>query len=733
MKDKPLCNRAHPGHCRCGGAVQRREFLVLSGGAFLTLLAPRLRTLGADDAPPRDDLTDAYAKHLRETKGILDIRMIHKSGAGPNFLDVVVVSAGFTADQMGDFHNVCEGFAKTLLSHETWKRYRSLVNVHAVFIGDESVDCTKLGVGGHKGEVLGCDDELAVEYSRIAANSAATVVIHNSDFSTASNGVWGVAALNKADVATPLAAVHELGHGMAGLGDEYIQREGPFDEPPESLRDTVNVTAEPNPKLCKWHYWTEESWPGLFGASRRLKGAKVANFEGAGWPSKIYRPEETCLMRGERDEFCLVCNETMEANLFRYIDLFKTAEPANADVVLWKGESADFRLIAIDLISRPPDWLKSRLALYLDGERVAVSDRGEVSFRLANTASEPGVRHLGANLNVQNDRVRRDFGFLSRSRSWRVRVLPYARPELAVAQRLSVASDGAVDLPVEIKHDRPEMFRLTMAHAPAGATLEGGRFRWKPAGAVGSWRVDFTVAYEDEPVVTESLGIHVSRSEKADGAIKVHPVAPVDAVTGTKVARKLKAVAKDGGHLLYEPVDVLRGVEVDRYSGNLSWTPQTGQAGPQRMRFRVHNGAAEHEFSVVFFVRNAAAPSPVSFCNEYVPQTLDALERLRKSPIVYRRLFECLRLLRDRYPPIFAKALVEGKSLYEQLEPKLRGNCLEELHLHAWQFTDKPEILKWMRTAAAGAKTKDAELLIGRLDEIDRYNAGRLRPASSSE
>src|SRR5512137_263682 len=113
-------------------------------------------------------------------------------------------------------------------------------------------------------------------------------------------------------------------------------------------------------------------------------------------------------MRCDRDAFCAVCDEAMEGNFFRYIDLFSVREPRGGDIVLWQGESVDFRIIAIDLLRQPPEGLKSRLDLYLDGEKVASSDRGEVSFQFRSAASATGIHQLGANLNIQSDAVRRD-------------------------------------------------------------------------------------------------------------------------------------------------------------------------------------------------------------------------------------------------------------------------------------------------------------------------------------
>jgi hypothetical protein len=291
-----------------------------------------------------------------------------------------------------------------------------------------------------------------------------------------------------------------------------------------------------------------------------------------------------------------------------------------------------------------------------------------------------------------------------------------------------VTPEREVDVSVEIKHESPALFDLKMAHAPPGAVLQKGRFAWKPDGSTGSWRIEFTASRDGHAAVTESLEIHVARAGGREAAIELHSPGTIDAVTGAPTATSLKAQAKDGGHLLFESVRVPEGVSLNRYTGELSWAPRPNQAGPHRMRFRVRNGLAEREFDVLFRVRGASAPSPVSYCNQYIPQTFAVLDQLQKTPIVYRRIFETLRLLRDRYEPVYQKVLAEAKTMYREIEPKFHGNCLQELHLHAWQFADKPEILNWMREIAAAEKSEHARNLLERLAEIDRYNADRTSP-----
>lgn len=687
--------------------------------ALLAVQAQAGLPASADSA----SLDRAYAEHLLATKGIAEIRTYHASGAGLNGMDVVVVSAGFKAEEKEEFRRVCEDFVTALFQWEPWSRYRNIVNVHGVFVEDKSLDETRLQAGGYKGNVLFSDNGMAFEYAMYAADAAVVAVIHNSAFATPACGTWGVMTGNKASVRGPGAIVHEFGHCLAGLGDEYIQRADTYDGGEDGLRDfTVNVTSIANPRLCRWHYWTEEQWPGLFSPQFLPPGVHVINAEGAGWPKGIYRPEEACIMRGSRDRFCALCMETMEASFFRYVDPFNRVEPAQGEIVLWKGEALDFLVQTIPMIRQPPEWLTSRLEFYVDGKQVRASDRGEVRYALSGKAAAPGVHQLGANLNLQIDRVRRDFGYLSASRGWCVRIMPLARPRIAVAPRVAIAADGAVEVPVRVK---PAGFNLRMVHAPSNAVLADGRFTWKPNGACGSWRVDFVASLDGVDGAAESLLLDVRPARAAPGTVAAEAPEVVDAATGERTAVRVKASASDGSHILFEPVDLPAGCVLDRSTGELAWTPQTAQAGPQPARVRARSGAASCERTVVFRVRRPPKPTPASFVNTTVPDTLAALKQLQEGPVQYRRLFETLRLLRSRNSALHRPALEAAVKMYEGLAPELKATALQDLTLHAWAFTDKAEILAWMRQIAAAGSSEDHRALQARLDTMGEVKALR--------
>jgi len=684
--------------------------------ALLTLLGALAAWMVSALAEPTAGKTDPssdYAKHLLETKGIADIRTLHKSVLGPNGLDVVVVSAGFTAAEKDHFLELGVKMKDAFFSMPPWDRYSEWVNFHTVFVADESMEKTRLNVAGYKGQLLVSDNGIATEYASYAADADGVVVLHNSDFSTATCGTWGVATINKTSANNAGALVHELGHGISGLGDEYIQREGPFNEPPENLRDTVNVTPEANPRLCKWHYWTVDEWPGII---RTLKGTGsiVANFEGAGWPSKIYRPEKSCIMRGDRNDFCVVCNEAMEGAFFRHSALFGSVDPALAEHVLWKGESLDFRVKTNDLIVRPPKWISSRLELFIEGQSVASSDSGEVSFHFDGAKAKPGVYQLGAQLDVQCDTIRRDFGFLSETRAWRVKVMPHPKPRLTVESKVTIPASGTVNIPVTLQQSGPARFELRMEHAPPNAVLEGGAFKWNPNGKIGSWRIDFIASLAGEDAVTKSLEIHVGGSGKSNSDAAI----VVDAIAEKEVVIKLGGENNSEQNQLFEMAELPAGAVLNRHTGELKWTPEPQMIGLRVIPFRVSSGTDVREMDLVCRIRGAAEPTPVSYANQYIPQTLAALNELQQNPLVYQRMFETLRLLRDRYSRIWEPALAEAEKMFGELDAKYQNQCIEYLTLHAWAFTDKPEILAWMTRITGDVKTEASRKLAGTLSLI---------------
>lgn len=674
--------------------------------------------LAASGDPDPAATRQAYLEHLRATKGVVDIRLVHDSGSGPGAFNLMVVSAGFTANDAKDFYAVCETLSRALFSEQPWKKYQGMVNVYGVLVDDESPAKTRVEVTGYEGQVLSCQNKPAIEFANYAGKSDNTVVVHNSAFSTPTCGPWAMVTCHRGTAGDYRVLHHELGHSVGGLGDKYTQRPGRYDGSIKNLWEGKNATDQPNPLLTQWHYWTQDRWPGPFDPLPLPKGANVINVEGAAWATGFYRPEEKCVMHGgDSPTYCTICNEIMESCFFRTIDLFEEVTPPPGERVLWSGETQTFTVKALKFIREPQPGMQSRLELHVDGQCVATSRRGEVSFLFGGERATPGHHQLGVNLNVQAEFVRRDDGFLGGSRAWRVTVMPHEKPRLAPLPSVTVRPGETVRVPVEVDHPRKGLVAIRMSHAPEGATLHDGSFEWRAA-KPGAWLVDFTASIDQQDAVTESLEIHVKPEGGGDGGVVIRPLAPVDALVGKETIIPLEATSQQGGQLLYRLLNPREGMNLDRATGRLTWIPRVDQYGPYRLRFRVGDGSATSEGDVLIGVCSESAPYLNSYLTTYVPDRNQWLKDHEDTPVVYERVFELSRMLRERFSDIYTPALEAAKRLYPNLDPGVQAAFRQELARHAWAFVDRPAILQWLKEISASGGSESERALRSQVKAI---------------
>ena len=112
--------------------------------------------------------------------------------------------------------------------------------------------------------------------------------------------------------------VHEFGHNLAGLGDEYtgnVTYTVTTSEKPEPWEP--NLTVLKNPAALKWRDLVEPGTP--IPTPPSLAGA-VGAFEGGGYEARgVYRPEMACIMGSTGSVgFCRVCQRAIN----RIIDTY---------------------------------------------------------------------------------------------------------------------------------------------------------------------------------------------------------------------------------------------------------------------------------------------------------------------------------------------------------------------------------------------------------------------------
>ncbi|MGA4845015.1 M64 family metallopeptidase [Streptomyces sp. G5(2025)] len=263
-----------------------------------------------------------------------DVVPIVQTGPPGSKLDVVFIGDGYTASQQEDFHaDVRANWAK-VAAVQPYASYKSLFNVWAVnavsrqsgVSGDPTsgtVKDTALGSAFYCDgiERLLCVDTNKVEsYAKKAADPDLVIVLANStkyggagyNDITSPSGYDGIATASSDHARSDQVLVHETGHSLGKLADEYWYDEyGTYTgaEPWES--NSSKLTADRlTAQKKKWYRWIGQTSP---------DGGTVGAYEGGGYyPRGLYRPTTDSIMRTLGRQFNLPGREAMIAGFHRH-------------------------------------------------------------------------------------------------------------------------------------------------------------------------------------------------------------------------------------------------------------------------------------------------------------------------------------------------------------------------------------------------------------------------------
>lgn len=277
---------------------------------------------------------DHYAI-VREAPHQCRIHRLRSGGTPSESLDIAVISEGYRANEMPKFRKDVARITEHLLGQDPFSRFADQINVYALEAHSQQSGTDVPAEGRFRNTALsssystfGIDRYLTLNDPRAMFDIAANVpydhilVLVNAD-SYGGGGFYNYYAIGTAD--HPLSAivgVHELGHSIGGLGDEYYESEVTFSE-------FYNPLVEPwEPNLSsgvdferKWHRLIEHGTPLPTPRSSRYAN-QVGMFEGGGYlGSGMYSPAMDCRMKSnEAENFCPVCTNALIARLAHYAD-----------------------------------------------------------------------------------------------------------------------------------------------------------------------------------------------------------------------------------------------------------------------------------------------------------------------------------------------------------------------------------------------------------------------------
>jgi hypothetical protein len=229
--------------------------------------------------------------------------------------DVAFVMQGFDGMGEKEYQKVCERMRGVLFGKEPFKSHREDFNLYFVK-GDAGVEYNTFGADRYAmtfkvwqlHNVLGttpCDHVI--------------IVLNNEKYGGgAIYNFYSVTSLHKmAENVLP----HELGHGIGGLADEYVDEDLSYSD----LHRTSHEPLEPNiTNLVDF----QSKWQSMLPAGTpvptpdadvpRSENGPLGVYEGAGYSSKgVYRPVMHCMMR-DYAPFCPVCRSRLEEVIKTY-------------------------------------------------------------------------------------------------------------------------------------------------------------------------------------------------------------------------------------------------------------------------------------------------------------------------------------------------------------------------------------------------------------------------------
>ena len=254
------------------------------------------------------------------------------NGAPEHRVDIVLLPEGYAADERAKFEEACRRFAEAMFVYAPYDRLRDRFNIRAVWA--PSADSGVTIPGEHIWRNTACKANFntfdSERYQTVADQQnlrdlAAHVpydyiyVLSNTQ-KYGGGGIfnfYGISAAHNPGF-TGKIYIHEFGHLLMGLGDEYVGTTA-YDE---SMYDKRLEPWEPN-LTSLVDFDRKPAWKALIADGTPVPtpdteayADRVGVFEGAGYTAHgLYRPAHQCLMNSFRgvEAFCPVCRQAIES------------------------------------------------------------------------------------------------------------------------------------------------------------------------------------------------------------------------------------------------------------------------------------------------------------------------------------------------------------------------------------------------------------------------------------
>lgn len=304
---------------------------------------------------------------LFSTAQVFDVETIKYEGDDNKRINLVILGDGYQTSELDQFVTDATSFSTELFSQSPFLEYSDYFNVYAIKVpsnesgadhpatatdvtepltpittADTYFNSTFDGFGFHRLLFYGIDwpssniarsKIISVLADNFPAYDSALILVN----STVYGGSGGEFPISSMATSANEIAIHELGHSLFNLLDEYYPGDG-------RLREDINSTQESDPSLIKWKNWLNDDGVGVY--------AYGSSGEAATWN----RPHQNCKMRYLGRDFCAVCKEGMVEKIHDLVSPVNSFSPNNDAPVENPTFPLDFELT---LIKPNPNTLES--------------------------------------------------------------------------------------------------------------------------------------------------------------------------------------------------------------------------------------------------------------------------------------------------------------------------------------------------------------------------------------
>lgn len=262
----------------------------------------------------------------KEIKFVKKTTRIWFSGDPTVKLDIVIVAEGYKSREIQKFRRDAQRFANYLLECEPFLTMKDRINIWAVQASSEESGADLPGQGIWKKTILNSTfytfgserylttfDHKTLRHLASNAPYDQIVVLVNTDKYGGGGFYNFVSVTSSNNDLSNYVFVHEFGHALCGLGDEYYTSDVamvdfyPLDQEPWEPNLTTLVDFD-----RKWKNMVDKYVPVPTPPEEKYRD-KVGLFEGGGYAAKgVYRPTLDCTMKSTKyNYFCPVCQKAL--------------------------------------------------------------------------------------------------------------------------------------------------------------------------------------------------------------------------------------------------------------------------------------------------------------------------------------------------------------------------------------------------------------------------------------